>query len=222
MTRALRAFSSLLLVPLLAACTHAVPAGCAAQADASLQLVRHRWHTGLIIPREQLVPALGFLKTQLPEARWFEFGWGDREFYRRPDNTWLMLRALLWPTDTVMHVAGLERPAAQLPHGDLISLRLPSSRSRALQSALAASFEAGGQAAPEPLEPGLYGDSYFYAARGTFWFANTCNTWTARRLDDAGIDMRTFMTLTAGSVMEQLREAVREDPCLQIVDGSGT
>jgi hypothetical protein len=73
---------------------------------------------------------------------------------------------------------------------------------------LAASFQKTDGNRPAALRKGLYGTSYFFAGEGYYYLTNTCNTWTARMLDSAGVPMRTFMTLRAGSVIRQAEEAV--------------
>lgn len=203
---------ALVLGPALASCASAVTE-CRSVERVTIEIVRHRWHTGIIIPRGEIAAPLAFLEERFPEAAYFELGWGDNRFYREPDSNWLIARALFWPTDTVLHVVGLQRPAAELPHGDLLSLSLPRENVFRLQQALASDFRLR-DGEPVAVEPGLYGESTFYEAHGNFWFANTCNTWTAERLDHAGVPLRTFMTLTADSVMDQLREAKREHSCL--------
>ena len=56
---------------------------------------------------------------------------------------------------------------------------------------------------------GLYGDSSFYDAVGTYSLFNTCNTWTARGLQSAGFDIGTAFKARAASVMKFLRRLVR-------------
>lgn len=207
------ALLALLLWPALASC--AAPAvDCEAGPGVEVEIVRHRWHTGIVIPAEQLGQPLAFLAQQFPDARWFEIGWGDREFYREPDSTWLIIRSLFWPTASVLHVVGLEKPAPELPHGDLLTLRLSPAQMARLRRAIAADFRRR-RGETLRIEPGLYGDSWFYEAHGHFWFVRTCNTWTAQRLEGAGVPLRGFMTLTADSVMAQLRDAREEVACLR-------
>ena len=204
---------ALLLCPALASC--AMPAvDCEARHGVEVEIVRHRWHTGIIVPREQLGDELAFLGQQFPDARWFEIGWGDREFYRKPDSTWLIIRSLFWPTASALHVVGLEKPAPELPHRDLLTLTLSPEEMARLRRAISADFQRR-RGETLRIEPGLYGNSWFYEARGRFWFARTCNTWTAERMAGAGVPLRSFMTLTADSVMEQLRDAREEAACLR-------
>ena len=185
-------------------------AGCPA-ADTGIQVVRHRWHTGIVIPADSVQPPLAFLRDTFPEARYLEFGWGDTDFYRNTDNLWLMLKALFWPTDTVLHVVGLKKAPARLPHTDLAAVPVTPAGMADLQQALADSFARSDKGHPVVVEPGLYGDSFFYRARGRFWLGRTCNTWTAQMLAAARKPVRTFAALTAGGVMDQVRD--QENSC---------
>lgn len=57
-----------------------------------------------------------------------------------------------------------------------------------------------------PLKKGIYGDSQFYTANGRYGIFNTCNKWTAKGLESAGMTMNTSLKLTAGSVMKAVEE----------------
>ena len=83
------------------------------------------------------------------------------------------------------------------------------------QAALAGDFKLNADGRPLAADPGLYGDSRFFPARGHFWFGRTCNTWTAQRLRDGGVDIRTFMTLRAKSVMAQIRDHGQAGACVE-------
>lgn len=168
-------------------------------------VVRHRWHTGIAFPADRLSPALAFLSPHYTSPRYFEFGWGDDAFYRRDNSIGLMLRAMLWPTHSVMHVAGLDRHPEALPHGEIQALCLSPEQLRSLQEDIARDFVLNEDGTPAEVSSGLYGDSHFFPAKGTFWLGRTCNTWTAHKLEAAGIAMKR-LTLSAGGVLAQLEE----------------
>ena len=180
---------------------------------ATVLVVRHRWHTGIVLPTDRLAPSLAFLDAQFSDPVWYEIGWGDNDFYRRTDNLWLLGKALFWPTDTVLHVVGLDKHPADLPTSDVQALCLSADGLKRLQAVLAEDFRLGADGRPVAADPGLYGDSRFFPARGHFWFGRTCNTWTAQRLRDGGVDIRTFMTLRAKSVMAQIRDHGQAGAC---------
>ncbi|MED5387914.1 MAG: DUF2459 domain-containing protein [Pseudomonadota bacterium] len=204
MTRVLIALLGLLL---------ASPTPAADNTSATVLVVRHRWHTGIAFPADRLSPALAFLAPHFNEPAFYEIGWGDDAFYRQDDSLWLRLRAMLWPTQSVLHVVGLQQHPADLPHTDLEPLCLDSEQLRRLQQGLAASFVINEEGQLSAGDPGLYGDSRFFPARGTFWFGHTCNSWTARRLGEAGVPMRRFLTVTAGQVLTQLRHTSLAGAC---------
>ena len=182
---------------------------------ATVLVVRHRWHTGIVLPADRLAPPLAFLDERFSDPVWYEIGWGDNDFYRRTDNLWLLGKALFWPTDTVLHVVGLDKHPADLPNSDVQALCLSAEGLERLQAALAGDFKLDADGRPLAADPGLYGDSRFFPARGHFWFGRTCNTWTAQRLRDGGVDIRTFMTLRAKSVMAQIRDHGQAGACVE-------
>ena len=114
---------------------------------------------------------------------------------------------MLWPTRSALHVVGLERHPAELPHTDLQALCLRGDQLRQLQESLADYFRLDAQGQLPAGDPGLYGDSRFFPAEGTFWLGNTCNTWTAKQLQDAGLLLRPLFTVTADQVLSQLRDS---------------
>jgi hypothetical protein len=54
------------------------------------------------------------------------------------------------------------------------------------------------------LEAGSTPLSVFYLARGHFHLLNTCNAWTARALQAAGLPLTPALTLTAYHLMQQV------------------
>jgi hypothetical protein len=115
---------------------------------ATVLVVRHRWHTGIVLPADRLAPPLAFLEDQFSDPAWYEIGWGDNDFYRRTDNLWLLGKALFWPTDTVLHVVGLDKHPADLPNSDVQALCLSADGLKRLQTTLAEDFKLGDDGQP--------------------------------------------------------------------------
>jgi uncharacterized protein (TIGR02117 family) len=189
----------------------ALPGSGACPASVQLEVVRHRWHTGIVIPAEQAGAELEFLRNFFPDARYYEFGWGDRRFYQNTDSIWLRVRAMLWPTDSVMHVVALQRPASELPHTDLVALAVSEDALETVREHLAASFAQNDQGKVIKLSSGLYGESLFFEARGDFWVGHTCNTWTAALLREAGLPLSGH--ITADAVMRRLHTLAGRMQC---------
>jgi len=167
------------------------------------------WHTGIVLSREELGSELGFLDTYLPKSPYYEFGWGEADFYQADKATIpLALKALFWRNPTVMHVAAIPSvPEKYFAQEKIVKLNLSETGLEHMRKALRASFTLDGSCHPYPLKSGLYGESRFFKAEGSYSIARTCNTWTMSMLKNAGVPMDNLPTLRAGSVVSQVEEA---------------
>ncbi len=179
----------------------------------TVYVVSHGWHTGIVIAGRDRGAELAFLDRHFDQTNWFEIGWGDKRFYQAGEfRAGLMLRAGLVPTDTVLHVTALpEQPESYFTSSRVIELRIDTAGLERLISAIAGHFQLDENGNPLTSGEGLYGESLFFDATGRFHAFNTCNTWTARMLKQAGVPIRTFMTLRANSVMSQLESIAEND-----------
>ena len=169
----------------------------------TIYVTNHGWHTGISLRASDAGRRLEYLKKYFPDAAYYEFGWGDADFYQaQVETVGLALKAAFWPTKSVMHVAARDAP----PGGDTISLRVTPNGFEALLKTISESFLKEKNDEIVRLREGLYYNSYFFAGREKYYLTKTCNTWTARSLKAAGLPLRVFLTLTAGSVMSQLRK----------------
>jgi uncharacterized protein (TIGR02117 family) len=175
-------------------------------------IVRHEWHTGLAVRREDVPAHVWPERDDFPGARYLEVGWGDRAFYQAPEGTlWLGLKAAFWPTDSVLHVAALDRPPAVYFAGrEVAEIELSPAGFGALVTFIATAHARTGQGRAIVLGPGKYGPSRFYLGRERY-VLTTCNVWTARALRAGGFPITPVWALTAGNVMLQV-EAGRASP----------
>lgn len=192
-------------------------------------LVSNGFHSGLVLPRPELLsaagrdgrPAAAAVATRFGHYDWVEVGWGDARFYRDEATPGaidyrLGLRALFTPGNaSVAHVVGIAGDP-RIPFGriDVVAIGLSPEGFGRLVARLDATFDTEDGGRPEVLGPGLYGPSLFYRARGTFSLFNLCNHWTARLLDAAGLPVTPLAaTLPAGLVAElRLRAGLRPEP----------
>lgn len=173
----------------------------------TVHVVSHGWHSGIIVPAALADAHDWPVRREFPQARYFEVGWGDRAFYQATDpGGWMGLRALLWPSPGVLHIVALhEPPAAAFPGVPVVALRVSSAGAQRLAAAIAASHARGADGASIGLAPALYGQGRFYASVERFHLFATCNVWVARRLRDAGLDLRPPFALTPGMLYAQLK-----------------
>jgi uncharacterized protein (TIGR02117 family) len=203
------------LLILVAACASSPPVVRQSQDDPSrgapvtVYVAGHGWHTGIIVPAVDMKARLPALEAQFADTPFLEFGWGDRDFYQAEEITaGVALKAVLWPTASVMHVVAVPADVtAFFPRSEIHRLCLSRERYAGLLDFIAGSFRRSDDGAlTGGGSRGLYGHSRFYDAVGNYTLFNTCNTWTAKGLKSAGFDIGTAFKATASSVMRFLRE----------------
>jgi uncharacterized protein (TIGR02117 family) len=173
----------------------------------SVWVLDHGWHTAIAVRRADVDRSLWPEVDDVPAATLIEIAWGDREFYMAtPATAWLALKAAFGRGQSVLHVVGLDTPvAAHFPGSEIVELGVSPSGFEALLRFVSDEHErdAGGQAIR--LQRGLYGQSWFYAARSQYSLLNTCNTWIARALQRTGLRVTPSGVITASDVMGQVR-----------------
>jgi uncharacterized protein (TIGR02117 family) len=161
-----------------------------------IYVVSHGWHTGFIIPAADVQSRLPEIKERFSKAQYIEFGWGDKGFYQAKEiTTSLALRAILWPTKSVLHVVGI-------PNSDVKELFLSSEEMTRLIQFISESFARDKTESLLPTKLGIYGNSQFYKGVGNYYLMNTCNKWTAKGLKSVGLNIYPTFKLTSGSVMD--------------------
>jgi hypothetical protein len=162
------------------------------------------WHTGLILPVDELGP----LRTRLAvtaDERYVSFGWGNRRFYmtRRPSvadalaalfpsaSTILVtaaphVRDLLPASATYRWVCADRREVSRVDRYVLHSLRVRNDEAVILARG------------PVP-------ESIFVASRLRYDAFDTCNTWTATALAHAGFPLQTDGVLFSSQLKRRIQ-----------------
>ena len=176
-------------------------------ATVTVHVVRHGWHTGLVIPRDRIPPEAWPEHARFPPARFLEVGWGDRAFYQSPDaGIRLALEASLASEGSVLHVVGLDRPPEErFAHAEIIPVVLSARGADALARFVSRTYARDATGEPINLGSGLYPGSRFYAATGRYSLVYTCNSWIAEALRAAGCPITPTWALTASNLIFQTR-----------------
>lgn len=175
--------------------------------ERTVHVLSNGFHTALILARDDLpsghIPEI----ADFPGVRYLEFSWGDSEYFPADQETlFIALRAAILPTAAVIHVVPLrDTPAEHYPSAEMVRISLGEVGFARLVRYLGASFERRGAGRTETGKPGLYRESRFYPATGRFHLGNTCNSWTARGLAFAGVEIDVSSSASAEGLMEQLR-----------------
>jgi uncharacterized protein (TIGR02117 family) len=171
-------------------------------------VVSHGWHTGFVIPSKKVYESIPALQDRFGLSINIEFGWGDKKFYQAEEiTTVLALRAILWPTETVVHaVAVPENVNGYFSNSEAQRLCLNDREITSLVAYISNSFSKNKLADVKSLSEGIYGDSQFYKGAGSYHMFNTCNEWTAKGLKSIGMDIQPATKVTAESIMSYLRD----------------
>ena len=169
-------------------------------------VVNHGWHTGFVIPASGIHQLIPELKNRFGNAPYIEFGWGDNEFYQAEEITsGITLKAIFLPTDSVVHAVLVPLKVDRyFKNSEVEKFCLEDSKLESLIKFISSSFYRDLSGNILKLNHGIYGDSQFYKAKGDFHIFNTCNKWTAKGLESAGMKISTTFKLTAGSIMNFL------------------
>jgi uncharacterized protein (TIGR02117 family) len=208
-----RAIVGVALFAVLGACTAPLPPpDLSAERPLSYRsvyVVRRGWHADIVVDRSALLA-----RGRIPEAAHFpdsallEFGWGDRAYFMAAEPTaWLAARAVLTTTPSVLHVNPLQRPPAA-PAVEVVRLDLSEDAFARLVGAISDTFDREANATAKPIGQGLAPGAWFYGARGDFSLQNTCNTWVARVLASAGLDIDPSDVVTAATLMRRVQAAL--------------
>lgn len=192
-------------------------------AGVPVAVLDHGWHSGIVVGQPALRAAaarighaspdlaerLRWLTTRFPGAEWLEIGWGDAEFYRVTPaiddvDPWLALRAVLWPTPSVIQVVpGTGSVAAAFPRSGIIDLHLSGAGFDRLAAALARTVAPAGPRPPKG--PSLYGGGAFYGATPSYHLLRTCNQWVSALLRAAGVPSSWLLSTFSDGLMAELR-----------------
>ena len=169
-------------------------------------VVNHGWHTGFVVPASVIHQVIPELKQRFEHAPYIEFGWGDNEFYQAEEITsGVTLKAIFLPTDSVVHAVLVPMKVDRyFKNSEVAKLCLEDSELESLIKFISSSFYRDESGDILKLSHGIYGDSQFYKAKGDFHIFNTCNKWTAKGLESAGMKISTTLKLTSGSIMNFL------------------
>lgn len=168
----------------------------------SVFIVNYGWHSAIVLKKADVSELLLPEAKDFPHSDYLEFGWGDSDFYKDPDpGLGLALKAALWSSGSVLHVAGLmDGLDKYFPSNDVVEIVLREEAFERVIEFISATYSRPGAAT----HAGLYPNSRFYSAKGKFHIFRTCNTWVAEALRSAGLPISGSI-VTAGGLMHAVR-----------------
>ncbi|MFQ5830981.1 MAG: DUF2459 domain-containing protein [Candidatus Methylomirabilia bacterium] len=172
----------------------------------AIYVVSHGWHTGVVVRRQDIPDGIWPEHNDFADSEYVEVGWGDRDFYRAPEATsGLALKAVFWPTSSVLHIVGFDDPVGRALRGsDIIAINVSDRGHKELSTFIQDAYARDESGRAIPLGPGQHKNSRFYLASEKYYLLKTCNNWTARALRSAGVPITPLYAVTAGNVMYQV------------------
>ena len=167
-------------------------------------LVSNPIHTDIVLPAgneafdwRECFPA-GSFAVDSRRATHVAIGWGNKGFYVNTP-TWADLRcstvanALFWPSESCMHVSLCT--AEGLPQGAR-AVKISPAQYRRLVEFINCGFRRQADGSRILIPHAAYGQNdAFFAAEGRYHCFNTCNCWTGRALQAAGLRTGWFTPL---------------------------
>jgi hypothetical protein len=172
---------------------------------ATVYVVQRGWHTDIGLAAGAGLGPLRAFEREFPGARFFVFGFGEREYLEaRATTPWLLLRAL-FPSEGLVLVTALSASPVEAFAGYRVVARPVSREGLArLTGFIAGSVEWAPDGRPRLAARGPYDGSLFYASPLTYDLVDTCNTWTARGLHAAGLPVSAEGVVSEAQVLDQL------------------
>jgi uncharacterized protein (TIGR02117 family) len=167
----------------------------ALQKDSSqitIYLVKERWHTGIVIETAGLDTNLWKEADQFRQFNYIDAGWGDEAFYQSNDfEPELAVRALFYPTPSTIRIECFNIPAKEYAalSDFAVELKISFLQLGKIIRHISRTFSRDKNGKAELQLERFNGRVKFYKANGNYHIFNTCNTWIAKVLNEAGFEI---------------------------------
>ena len=167
-----------------------------------IYVAKHGWHTAIIIEKSTLDTLFPELTRFFPKAYYLDISWGDKKYFMAPKGTVpLALRALLFPTNSVVRVMGYpERLKSYFSQDNIQSVRLSIHEVRQMTAFIKNTFKKDEEDKLIPVDKG----STFFMGDQKYWGIRTCNVWTARAVKRGGVLITPVFSFSADYVMKRI------------------
>jgi uncharacterized protein (TIGR02117 family) len=165
----------------------------------TIYLIKQRWHTAVVFH------TLEVDSTIFPEVNYFkdavliDIGWGDEEFYQHPGFDWeLAYHALFHSTPSTLRVEGIY--LSKQKYFDIseivIELKINDKQLEILLESVSKTVWRDEKGNNKILSRQGLDRVIFFKANDDYHLFNTCNTWLAKSLKQAGFEIEDDIILT--------------------------
>lgn len=138
-----------------------------------------------------------------------DIGWGDEVIYQEAEiRSCSAVRAMMIPSSSVIRVEGFDADMKDVVawSGRAAMFRLSDVEFIRLCEFIDASLMKDGDGKPV-VASRHGGEVIFFRSPHLYHMFNTCNTWIARALNHAGIDISPVCVITAGTLFRRMKES---------------
>jgi len=163
-------------------------------------------HTGLTVKRADIPRGSWPANRDYPRSKYIEVGWGDDDGYRKPLTSGIAIKALAGSSRTVLLVDGFSqaiRAKYNDPKFTVLAVDLSEAGFARLCNHIQQTY-----GLDEKRQPIRLGEGW-YRARGTYSAFNTCNTWIASGLRQAGCPISSAFCSMPGQLLGRVRPFAR-------------
>ena len=173
-------------------------------ANKSVYFVNNGWHTGIAVRKTDVPPS--WPAKDFGTADFLEVGWGNNRFYRAQKTNAAMALRAAFPSESAIQVVGIKgSPKSFFRDSEVLGVRISAEGLQRLCQFVGDTFQRDARGDCIYLGLGVSGpSSRFYGAVGQYHLTNTCNVWTARAMEAAGVPVRPAMT--ADGLARQVRK----------------
>ncbi len=164
-----------------------------------IYLTKQYWHTAVVIKKVDIDTTIFPEVNLFNDAGLIDIGWGDEKFYQHPGfDSGLAYEALFYATPSTIRVEGIRIPIQHYFDISEIVVEFTISKNQldTLCTYINNTVWRNTNEQHEILSTQGLGRIIFFKANGEYHLFNTCNTWLARGLKQAGIDIEDDIILT--------------------------
>ncbi|MBK6264421.1 DUF2459 domain-containing protein [Marivirga sp. S37H4] len=173
-----------------------------------IYVVSQGWHTGLIVSSTCLEGISWPDEYDFSKFNFLLVGWGDKDYYQHSDfNLWYGIKAALWPTASVLQVAGInDIQGAERITDEIIPISISNEGYENLCLFLYENFELENDTLAIPGEKGFSLNSRFFMGNQKYYLTKNSNVWTAIALKEAGLDINPYSYQTKEMVLKMAKK----------------
>ncbi|MBL1211798.1 MAG: DUF2459 domain-containing protein [Ignavibacteriae bacterium] len=174
-----------------------------------IYVIKAEWHTAFLFEQNdsliKQIPAFDELKN----FNFVDIGWGDEEFFQNPsDDIYLGAKAILYPTPSVIRIAGMISKIESILRWVDYCVELTISKTQFIELCRfineSFKFDENDNLIITSKRPS--GAVIFYKSKLKYHLFNTCNTWVGKGLEQIGFDIDTGGLITAEQLLDELME----------------